>query len=394
MIALKSRCKYGKLAALICTYYVKEVKMLEFGAKEVYYLGGASRISKARRYWVKKVLNDPTQKHHLIVGVFDQRDADRIGEFIAVVRPENSKKTYFQTWDAFSLARAGRESAKSIQAQRDVLEGLILGDKITLQGLTKNWSSIRNNTAAIDYFSQLMRGYSVKLLLAHTKSRISAGHKLEKAIGLKDSNDSFNPGAVSAIIVSANEDLVKQLKHDFISLGSAQGRSGFAGIVAETFDQELDWIDRLLLFGKNKTVKTQLGLKATLYACKPFGYGMRSIAKNGYIYGIAGLAARDKIRSVFFTESLLGEFSNSLSLAKNEEIRQMRPGIVDDLISTISVPAPNQAYADLLAQIGSGLEELGEIIASDASNKLVVKKITQIKKHLRYRDANPQGWPA
>jgi hypothetical protein len=121
---------------------------------------------------------------------------------------------------------------------------------------------------------------------------------------------------------------------------------------------------------------------------------MRSISKNGYIDGIAAVAARKKIRSVFFTESLLGEFSNSLSLAKNEEIRQMRPSIIDDLISTIDVPAPNQAYAGLLSELGSGLEELGDIIASDASNKLVVKKATQIKKHLRYRDANPQGWPA
>jgi hypothetical protein len=373
---------------------VKEVKMLEFGAKEVYYLGGASRISKARRYWVKKVLNDPTQKHHLIVGVFDQRDAHRIGEFIAVVRPENSKKTYFQTWDAFSLARAGRESAKSIQAQRDVLEGLRLGNGMTVQGLTRNWSSIRNNTAAIEYFSQLMRGYSIKLLSADTASRISAGQKLTQAIDLKDSKGRYNPGAVSAKLVSAESDLVDQLVFDSLSLGSAQSRSGFAGIVAKTFDQELVWLDRLLRFGKNTTVKTQLRRSAVLYSCKPFGYGMRSIAKNGYIDGIAAVAARKKIRSVFFTESLLGEFSNSLSLAKNEDIRQMRPGIVDDLISTIDVPAPNQAYAGLLAQLGSGLEELGEIIASDASNKLVVKKITQIKKHLRYRDANPQGWPA
>jgi len=365
--------------------------MLEFGTTEIYYLGGASRISKAGKYWVRKVLNDPTQKHFLIVGVFDQRDAHRIGEFIAVVRPENPKKTYFQSWDSFSLARAGKESTISIQAQRETLESLVLGNGTTVQSLTKNWSSVRNSPIAIEYFSQLMRSYSAKLVSSQTISRVAAGDKLSRVVELKDSTGKYNPGAISAQITSANSDLSQQLSFDALSLGSAQNRSGFAKIVVETFKKELIWLDRLLRFGKNSTVQAQLSRRAVLYGCKPFGYGMPNAI---YTAENLSLKDRDNIRSVFFTENLLGEFSSSLSVAKNEQLRKLQPSIAKDLAAIIDVTPPNQAYSDLLDLLRTDLEELSCMIDAGVENKLVVKKIMVIKKQLRNRAANPQGWPS
>ncbi len=366
--------------------------MLEFGATQVYRLGGVSHISKAGKYLVKKVLNDPTHKHYLIVGVFDPRDSNRVGEFIAVVRPENAKLTYYQTWDAFSLGRSGQESANSIALSRNIIEKIRLDSNATIKSLTTNWPAIVSNPIAVEYFSQLLSGHSSKLLASRTIARIEAGETLSRVVDLKDSRGRFNPSAKSAQLVKAKRLLKDQLTFDALSLHSARKRVGFSGLVLDTFKQELIWLDSLLRYGPSNVVAKQLEHSAELYACNPFGYGLRVISYNGYLNGLNRLTARNKIRTTFFIEDLLGEFSNTLSLAKNSELRGLRPNIIAELKTMISVPSPSRVYSELLSLLRADLDELGSIMA-DGDDKALKRKIAQTKKHLRWRQANPRGWP-
>lgn len=366
--------------------------MLEFGATEVYRLGGVSHISKGGKYLVKKVLNDPTQKHHLIVGVFDPRDSNRVGEFVAVVRPENAKQTYYQTWDAFSLGRSGQESANSIALSRNIIEKIRLDSNATIKSLTTNWPAISADPLVIEYFSQLLSGYSSKLLASRTIARIEAGETLSRVVDLKDTRGRFNPSAKSAQLVKAKRLLKDQLTFDALSLHSARKRVGFSGLVLDTFKQELIWLDSLLRYGPSNVVAKQLERSAELYTCNPFGYGLRVISYNGYLNGLDRLTARNKIRSVMFLEDLLGEFSNTLSLVKNSELRDLHPAIISDLESILPTSGPSRVYTDLLNLLRADLKELGNIVISDDSSALK-RKISSAKKHLRWREANPRGWP-
>lgn len=367
--------------------------MLEFGAPEIYRLGGASRISKAGKYQVKKVLNDATNKHYLIIGVFDSKDVGRVGEILAVVRPENPKLTYYQSWDVFSLGRSGQDSANSIASSRNAIESIRLGKSVAIKSLTTMWPAISSNPLAIEYFSQLLSGYSSKLLGARTISRIHAGEVLSDVIDLKDSRGRYNPGAKSAQLVMTDRILRDQLTFDALSLHSARNRAGFGGLVLDTFKQELIWLDRLLSFGRSSTVAQQFERSSELYACNPFGYGLKVIRLNGYLNALDKPVARNKIRSIMFLEDLLGEFSNTLSLVKNKELRDLRPKIVSDLESMIPASGPSRVYSDLLKLLRADLAELGDIIASDDGPALL-RKISQTKKHLRRREANPSGWPS
>jgi len=367
--------------------------MLEFGAPEVYKLGGASRISKAGKYRVKKILNDPTNKHYLIVEAFHPKDVGRVGEFLAIVRPENPKSTYYQSWDVFSLGRSGQDSANNIASSRNAIENIRLGNDITIKSLTSKWSAIGSNPLAIEYFSQLLSGYSSKLLGARTISRIQAGEVLSDVIDLKDSRGRYNPGAKSAQLVMTDRLLRDQLTFDALSLHSARNRAGFGGLVLDTFKQELVWLDRLLSFGRSSTVAQQFERSSELYNCNPFGYGLKVINHNGYLNALDSLVARNKIRRTMFLEDLFGEFSSTLSLVKNKEVRNLRPKIISDLESMLPTSGPSRAYTGLINLLRSDLAELGDIIASD-DNPALLRKISQTKKHLRRRDANPMGWPS
>lgn len=371
----------------------RSLNMLEFGATEVYRLGGVSHISKAGKYKVKKVLNDLTNKYYLIVGVFDPHDSGRVGEFIAVVRPENAKQTYYQTWDVYSLGRSGQDSANSIASSRNAIENIRLGNDITIKSLTSKWSAISSNPIAIEYFSQLLSGYSSKLLAARTINRVRAGEVLSDVIDLKDSNGRYNPGAKSAQLVMTDRLLTDQLTFDALSLHSARNRAGFGGAVLDVFKQELVWLDRLLSFGRSSTVAQQFERSSELYHCNPFGYGLKEINHNGYLNALDSLVARNKIRRIMFLEDLLGEFSNTLSLVKNSELRDLHPEILSDLESLLPISGPSRIYSDLLKLLRADLSELGDIIASDDGPALL-RKISQTKKHLRRRDANPMGWPS
>ncbi len=371
----------------------RSLNMLEFGAPEIYRLGGASRISKAGKYQVKKVLNDPTNKHYVIIGVFDSKDVGRVGEILAVVRTENPKLTYYQSWDVFSLGRSGRDSANSIASSRNAIESIRLGKSVAIKSLTTMWPAISSNPLAIEYFSQLLSGYSSKLLGARTINRIHAGEVLSDVIDLKDSRGRYNPGAKSAQLVMTDRILRDQLTFDALSLHSARNRAGFGGLVLDTFKQELIWLDRLLSFGRSSTVAQQFERSSELYACNPFGYGLKVIRLNGYLNALEKPVARNKIRSIMFLEDLLGEFSNTLSLVKNKELRDLRPKIVSDLESMIPASGPSRVYSDLLKLLRADLAELGDIIASDDGPALL-RKISQTKKHLRRREANPSGWPS
>ncbi len=370
----------------------RSLNMLEFGATEVYRLGGVSRISKAGKYRVKKVLNDPTNKHYLIVGVFDPKDVSRVGEILAVVRPENPKLTYYQSWDVFSLGRSGQDSADSIACSRDTIESIRLGNSVAIKSFTTSWSAIGSNPLAIEYFSQLLSGYSSKLLGARTISRIHAGEVLSDVIDLKDSRGRYNPGAKSAQLVMTDRLLRDQLTFDALSLHSARNRAGFGGLVLDTFKQELVWLDRLLSFGRSSTVAQQFERSSELYHCNPFGYGLKVINHNGYLNSLDSLVARNKIRRTMFLEDLLGEFSNTLSLVKNKEVRDLRPKIISDLESMLPISGPSRVYTELLNLLRADLAELGDIIASDDGPALL-RKISQTKKHLRRREANTSGWP-
>jgi len=371
----------------------RSLNMLEFGSPEVYKLGGASRISKAGKYRVKKVLNDPTNKHYLIVEAFHPKDVGRVGEFLAVVRPENPKQTYYQSWDVFSLVRSGQDSANSIASSRNAIESIRLGNSVAIKSLTSRWASVGSSPIAIEYFSQLLSGYSSKLLGARTINRIQAGEILSDVIDLKDSRGRCNPGAKSAQLVSSDRLLRDQLSFDSLSLHSARNRAGFGGLVLDTFKQELVWLDRLLSFGRSSTVAQQFERSSELYACNPFGYGLKVINHNGYLNALGSLVARNKIRRIMFLEDLLGEFSNTLSLVKNGELRDLHPEIISDLESMIPTSGPSRVYTNLLRLLRTDLDELGTIIASDDGPALR-RKISQTKKHLRRREANPIGWPS
>ncbi|MBA3678905.1 hypothetical protein H0W80_01790 [Candidatus Saccharibacteria bacterium] len=359
---------------------------LKLALEDIYQLGGISHISKAQKYFARAVVHDPTHKHFLITGALVPEDEKRVGEFIAVVRPENPRRTYYQTWDAYSLGRSGKDSAVTIGKRRNELEIIRLDNFITVETLTGHWSEIRDNPSATAYFSELLSAHATKLLAAITVKRNTAGIQLAAASKNVDSLGRKNPSARAARIMAAQRRLEGQLEFDELSRNSALGRATFADLLSRTIDEELMQIDLLLRYGRSSTVKREFFRRSEILLCKPYLYGIRMIRRNGYLNALDNTNARNKIREVLFTERLLGQFSQLLSTVRDlNQDDVFRNTIVTDLEALIGGLGPTPDYTKLFALLRFSLDDLRAEIALN-NQKEINRVIDRMKKTIRYRE--------
>ena len=367
---------------------------MQLGDEFTYDLRLRSGISAAKRFRVRPILGDEKGKHHLIVGAYNPKDLDRVGEIIAVVRTEDVGRTYFQTWDAYSLGRAGRSSTHNIESRRDELEQIRLSGRVFVTVLTQHWRQIRTSAVFADYYSRLMSAYGAKLLAALTTYRLEGGEKIAAAVRLEDSRDQLNPRARCAQIVASMRRLEGQLELDAVSLGSVEHRAMLGELLSASIDDTLVEIDWLMQTTPTLSTSKALGDLLGRLAVKPYTYALRVIDKNGYTNALHRMAARERIVQILFTERMLGQVSALLSIVRDNPAEFVDdPEAIRGLAGLLLVgKAPTSAYEKLFVALRAELIHL--MLAHEQHNAAGVAKTAQrIKKLLRYRDTTPLNWP-